>query len=52
MFAKCFFIKYKYKDEDKVREMYVHADTKELAKNRLQRMHNFKIEILDCYQFN
>lgn len=52
MFAKCYFIKYKYKDEDKVREMYIHADSELLAKNRLQRMHSFKIEILECYEYH
>jgi len=52
MKKKIYFVKYRYKDEEKVRKTFIEAYWKDQAKLKVQRMHNFKIEILDCYQFN
>jgi len=47
---KSYIVKYKYKDDDFIRTAYVNAVGVNMAKNKVERWHNFKIIIVECYE--
>lgn len=47
---KSYTVKFRYKDEQRVRTTYIHAVSVDMARNKVERQHNFQIFILECYE--